>query len=121
MTEKPDPRARLVAETFNDDWNSGPASALARHAAAHARRRRAMGRAVAAGGALAVVFTAFLVSARLRVPPTGPGPSNAMPAAAVSPAFEIISDEELMAALRNRPLLVLPQETGARKFVLLDR
>lgn len=80
-----------------------------------------MHRAVAAGGALTVVFTVLLVSARLRVPPTGPGPSKAMPAAAVSPAFEIISDEELMAALRNRPLLVLPQETGARRFVLLDR
>ncbi len=121
MTENPDPRARLVAETFNDDWNTGPGSTFARHAAAHARRRRAMRRALAAGGALSVAFAVVVFSARFRVPPNRPDVSNDLPLASVSPAFEIISDDELMIALRNRPLLVLPQETGARKFVLLDR
>jgi len=37
----------------------------------------------------------------------------------VSPAFEIISDEELWRELRGRPLLILPQELGARRIVVL--
>lgn len=121
MTEKPDPRTRLVAEVFNDDWVTGSASVFALRAAAHARRRRTMRHALAAGSAAAMAIAAILFFARVPVSPPRPAASSAAPVAAGSPAFEIISDEELVAALRDRPLLVLPQESGAKRFVLLDR
>ncbi len=40
-------------------------------------------------------------------------------ASAKSPGYEIVSDEEFFALLRDRPLLVLPEEKGAKKFVVL--
>ena len=129
MNEKPDPRTRLVAEVFNDDWVAGPTSAFARAAAAHARRRRAVRQTLRIGGAVAVVIVAILAFNRARVPQR---PSSALPIAELAtaeiaptsktfPAFEIISDEQLVAELRGRPLLILPQEPEARRFVLLSR
>lgn len=37
------------------------------------------------------------------------------------PAYEVISDAELLAQLHDRPLLVLEKQNGAKEFVLLDR
>jgi hypothetical protein len=37
------------------------------------------------------------------------------------PAYEIISDEELMAQLKEQPLLVFRGESGRKEFVFLDR
>lgn len=113
----PEERSKLVADAFHEDWASGPASALAQRAAAYARRRRRMRRTVATLGATgaiaAAVLITFIQSSRTRVAP----PVSATP----RPAYEIISDEQLLSELRDRPLLVLPQKNGAREIVLLER
>ena len=127
MNEERDPHTRLIAEAFHDDWASGQASAFARAAAAHARRRRALRRSLLVSGAVAVVLAALLAVSRERTPESvefaaKPFRTITSPPAllsVVSPAFEIISDEELMQQLRDRPVLILPQPNGTREFVLL--
>ncbi len=127
MNEESDSRTRLVAEAFHDDWASGLAGAFARAAAAHARRRRALRRSLLVSGAVAVVLAALLAVSRERSPesvecaakPFRTIPSPPALLSVVSPAFEIISDEELMLQLRERPLLILPQPNGTHEFVLL--
>ena len=115
MNDSRDPRTKLLAETLDGDWAEGPAAAMARGAAAHARRRRVVRRTslvLTAAAALAVViFTGKLTHA----------PAPLVQVAAVHRGYEIISDDELVALLRDRPLLVLPQANGAKKFVVLDR
>lgn len=132
MNKPHDPRDHLLADALHDDWTSGPASAMARRAAASARRRRAVRRgAVAIGSAALIAFASFTLSREspaLPVRQLSPASPNAIaqvaPAVAAAPAektpgYEIVSDEEFFALLRDRPLLVLPEEKGAKKFVVL--
>lgn len=136
MTEKNDPRTHLVAETFHDDWATGPASAMARRAAAHARRRRLVKQLALPGAAALAIALAGLVFFTNRVNNAVSSPIASAPPLPVSPLpaptapvllskvaipFEIISDEELFAELRGRPVLELPQEHGARRVVVLSR
>jgi hypothetical protein len=116
MNNPPDDRTRLLAEMLHGDWTSGPAAEMARRAAAHARLRRTVRRsAVAAGVVAAIAVTLFFSPRRPALAPAS------VVTTAAKPAYEIISDEELLATLRDRPLLVLPQENGTKKIVLLDR
>lgn len=115
MNNRPDDRTRLLAETLHSDWAMGPAAAMAQRAAAYARRRRAM-RSVVTATTLATIVVALFFAAR----PPAPLPTTTV-TAVTKPAYEIISDEEFLATMRDRPLLVLPQENGPKKFVLLDR
>ena len=116
MTKHRDDRARLLAETFHDDWAGGPAAEFARRAARHARRRRRLRRGLAASGSVAVaLMLGALVHSRRELP------AKSAFLVAPTPAYEIISDEELLAELHDRPLLVLPRENGSRDFVLLEQ
>lgn len=129
MNEKPDPRTQLVAETFHDDWATGPAAAFAQRAAAHARRRRTVRRTALATASLAVVMLALFTVTRPRLPapPASAAPASHTMATAKSaparktPAFEIISDEQLMEELRNHSVLILPQPDAAPRIVVLSR
>ena len=114
MNDPRDLRTKLLAETLHGDWADGPAAAMARRAAAHARRRRALQRAALTLTAVAAMGAAVFVGHRTRQLVVMPPAPNA-PA-----AYEIISDEELMVLLRDRPLLVLPQPNGSKKFVVLE-
>lgn len=121
---QPEPHEQLFTEVFHEDWTGGPAADFARAAAASVRRRRAGRRTLASTAALAVVAAAFVFapgrrSAASRLPP--PSPASVTPARVAPPAYEIISDEEFVAEVSDRPLLVLPQEDGTKKVVLLDR
>jgi hypothetical protein len=121
MTNRPDNRTRLLAETLEGEWTAGPAATMARRAAAHARRRRTIRRASVVLTSGALIATLLMVSRRAPAP-VAPLPARVAMAPAVAPlGYEIISDEELLATLRDRPLLVLPQENGAKKIVVLDR
>jgi len=102
------------AELFHDDWAEGRASHFARHAAAYARRRR-IRRTCVAGVAAILAMTLLLEMARH---PAGAKSPAAL--AAVTPAYEIISDDELLLKLHDRPLLVTQGKTGARKIVVLQ-
>ena len=115
MSDSPHNRAKLLADTLQGEWATGPAAAMAQRAAAHARNRRALKRASLALTAAAAIAGAVLVGSRTRLPVAAP------PAPAAQLGYEIISDDELLAQLKDRPLLVLPQENGTKKIVLLDR
>jgi len=117
VNESRDPRTKLLAETLHGDWADGPAATMALRAAAHARRRRAVRGATAALGVAAMVAV-FVFAFATRRPRPPLAPTVAAPA---KPGYEIISDDELIALLKDRPLLVLPQENGAKRIVLLDR
>jgi hypothetical protein len=123
MNEKLDPRTRLLAEAFNDEWATGPASVFARRAAAHARRRRTLKQALLIGSATTagLVTLFFATRPRLSLPvlPAVSSLAQSAPGTKVAPAFEIISDEQLIAELRGRPLLILPQEREGHRIVLL--
>jgi hypothetical protein len=122
MTEKPDPRARLVSEVFGDDWGTGPASAFARSAAAYVRQRRRRRRnAVAVAGVAALAALVFAAYLRPHQEPALAPVSEVKPGTKATPLFEIISDEQLMAELRDQPLLILPQDDGSARFVVLSR
>lgn len=141
MSDQPDPRTRLVAETFHDEWASGPAHAFALRAAASARRRRTARHVLTGAGVAATAAVVFWFTSRPSLPagPISPAPAviatatpapSPAPAASsallttgskISPAFDVISDEELFAALHDRPLLILPRESAERRIVVLAR
>jgi hypothetical protein len=114
MNKPSDNRDRLVAELFHAGWTEGPGAEFARQAAATARRHRAARRTAMLGGTLAAAAVAFVV-AHFAERPAGPV------SASRRPAYQEISDDELLAALRDRPVLVLPDGQGGRKIVLLDQ
>ncbi|HVS52072.1 MAG TPA: hypothetical protein VHD62_06920 [Opitutaceae bacterium] len=116
MNNRHDRETRLLAEIFHGDWTEGQTADFARAAAAHARRARAM-RSLAVGGAgiVAAAAIALMLFSATSTPRTSV-PSSA-PAAK---GYKIISDDQLLAELRDRPLLVVKKKNGAREFVLLD-
>jgi hypothetical protein len=118
MSDSPNHRTRLLADTLQGDWATGPAAAMARHAAAHARRRRTLKHATLTLIAAAAVAAALLIGNRTRAPVA---PGTAAVAQSAHAGYEIISDDELVMLLKDRPLLVLPQENGSKKIVLLDQ
>ena len=117
MIERPDPRTRLLAESLHEDWSEGPVSLFARQAATLARQRRRLRQGLLAAGAAAGIAAALLLSTQhLAISPTpAPGPSKP------GPAYEIISDAELLSELHDRPLLAISKQNGTHEFVLLDR
>jgi hypothetical protein len=111
MPDSKDPRTQLLADTLRDEWSSGPMSDFARRAAAHARRRRVQRRVVVIASAAALLVLAIVRNAPSSVP---------APQATAASSYEIISDAEFMAVLQDRPLLVLPNQNGSSKLVVLD-
>jgi hypothetical protein len=114
MIEKPDQRTSLLAEAFHENWNDGPIALYARQAAAHARQRRRWRHGLLAGATAGVVAALMMMSVHRIVPVRIAGPLKP------APAYEIISDEELLALLHDRPLLVVQKENGTRELVLLE-
>src|SRR5687767_3258080 len=96
-------REHLIAETLGDD----DGALFARHAAAQARRRRTAKR-VASGAAAMAAGVALLLA--LRPPPAASQVTTENPAP-VS-VLEIMSDEDLLTALKDQPVLLVKDETG---------
>jgi hypothetical protein len=115
---KPDhDREKLLAEAFHGEWTEGSAAGFARAAAAQARRRHTVRRTLLASTAMAAA--ALLLTWLNRPTDRHSGiPTASSPAPA--PAYEIISDDELLLQLRDQPLLVVRRENGTREFVLLE-
>lgn len=115
MSNKPDPRTQLLAETFHGDWVDGAAGAFARQAAQAARSHRRRRQTVLLAGTVAALAAAFVFSR----PPTASAP-RVHPAGPAAPAYEVISDDDLIATLRDRPLLVTRKANGAKQIVVLS-
>jgi hypothetical protein len=116
MNDRNDKDAKLLAGAFHDDWADGPAAAFARAAAASARRRRAAHRTLRGATVAAALGAVAFVA--LRQPPA-PAPLRTVTSPPVARSYEIISDDELLAQLRDRPLLMVKKENGEKEFVLL--
>jgi hypothetical protein len=113
MNSRRDRETRLLAGVFHDEWMEGVPANFARLAAAHARRRRRL-RVLALGSASLTVATALALaffSAHANRPAPAPRPAK---------GYAIISDDQLLSELRDRPLLVVKKENGTREFVLLE-
>lgn len=115
MNNQPDRRTKLLAELFHEDWATGRLSDLARVAAAHARRRRRIRRSLIVAGTAAAIAIASLL------PYFRSTPVKSAVFAKPSLAYEIISDDELLTLLHDRPLLVIPEQDGTRRFVVLEK
>ena len=74
-------------------------------------------------GLVSAAGTAAIVAAFLALGPAfQPEPNHlASGSARPSPLYEIISDEELLTQLHDRPLLIVQNEDGTKELVLLDR
>ncbi len=112
---------RLLAETSLGDWTSGPTAQFARAAARSARRRHRLKRIVPATAA-ACVITAIAFFTHRTAP--SPSPSSASASAVTArpiqpaPAYEIISDTQLLALVTDRPLLVVQNSPEADPIIL---
>src|SRR5687767_5947297 len=112
---------RLLAETFHENWASGAAAQFARAAAAHARNRRRSRKAIHIAAGAALLALGFF-AARERSQPRATV-AHARPAAVATAAprgYEIISDDELLAQLRDRPVLAVQRPNGTREIVVLE-
>lgn len=124
MSKRNHSAERLLAGTLHDDWTTGQPAKFARRAAAHARSRQRTRKLAAAAGALAVLAVAMLFS--YRSAPTAdrdvaPASHVSVSVAPRTPArgYEIISDEELLASVRDRQLLAVAGSDGKREIVVL--
>lgn len=110
---------RLVSEAYHGDWSDGPASGFAREAAYHARRLRRRRQALAgfAGAALLAVVAAMWFARP--IPSARAVPKVEAAVKSVAPAYEIISDQELLAEVRDRPLLAMHDHDDKMKITVL--
>src|SRR5436190_12267100 len=116
MSNRHNKDAKLLAGVFHDDWAHGPAASFARAAAAHARRRRVMQRVLATSAATVVVVLSALIVSR-SAKPTPRRPSSE--AISSVRGYEIISDDELLSQLHDRPVLAVKRADGTQQIVLL--
>lgn len=123
---KPDPSDRLFAEVFHDDWNEGEASAAARRAASEVRRRVARRHALMSSGiAIALTLVAVLLATRSKEPADTASnlPAKAPPAASRTSearGYETIGDDQLIAELHDRAILVVEGPSGHKQITLLQ-
>jgi hypothetical protein len=110
---------RLLVDVFHDDWNKGAAQ-FARVAAANARRRRTMRQAVIASTTTAAMLVAAVIVFYPRTPP-----AQRLTASEHQPQpprnYEIISDAELLASLRDRSVVMVTRSNGSSEFVLVGQ
>jgi hypothetical protein len=118
MNDKHDQHAKLIADTFHADWETGRPADFAREAAAMARRRNHVRRSLRAAGTAAVIAVAAVVLLRR---PAMPPPTLVEPAKSVaaSRGYEILSDDELLAQVHDQPLLIMKRADGSKQIVVL--
>jgi hypothetical protein len=117
MNNRDDKNAKLLAETFHDDWSVGPAAGFARAAAAHARRRRNVRRTVSTLTAASALVAIALLT-REQIPAHSETAVHATPPVPAR-AYEIMSDDELLALVRKQSLLSVTRPDGTREIVVL--
>lgn len=110
--------ARLIADVFHDDWDGGAPAQFARAAAAHARKRTRARRALIAGAASAAVLAAAVVAFVPRTPPPAPI-AQSSPQPKIPRGYDIASDAELLAALSDRPVVMVKRRDGTNEFLLI--
>jgi hypothetical protein len=105
-------REHLLTETLVP----GDGEAFARRAAAHARHRRLAKQAGLAAGLTCVLAAALMMLPPPRAVQSSPIAVTPVPAA---PTLEIMSDQELLAQLKDQSVLVLKDQTGITGVIFL--
>jgi hypothetical protein len=112
MKNDPERKERLLADVFAQDWNDGPAAELVRTAAAAVRRRRRRPALIALGVA------SFALAIGVLSPLRKPGRGTNLPEQ--RPAYELASDEELLAHLKVQPTLLIKHADGTAELRFLN-
>ena len=111
---------RLIADVFHDDWDKGAAAQFARVAATTARKRRTRRQTVIASTTSAAMLAAAVIAFYPRTRPAQPLPaSKHQPNPARN--YEIISDAELLATMRDRSVVMVTRSNGSGEFVLVGQ
>jgi hypothetical protein len=118
MSKHEDNESKLLADVFHDDWQNGPAGGFARRAAARARCQSRVRHALPVAAACALAVAIGLIVKREHPAPSLPDEGGVQQKIS-GRGYDVISDEELLTQLRDRPLLVVRKENGTREFVLL--
>lgn len=103
-------REQLLADALGENRGED----FARVAAARVRRQRVARQLGAAAGVACLLAAAFTFRPQPAVP------QNDMAVAAPSPTLEIISDQELLAQLKDQPVLILKDDNRITGVVFLD-
>ena len=118
MTNREHQEAKLVTDLFHTQWNEGSVAACARRAAAHARHRHTIRKSfivaacVVLGGGMTFFSVFHWLAARSEIP---------LPRFTENTrGYDIISDDELVAQLNDRPLLLVRRDSNSREIVILD-
>jgi len=98
-------------QLLTDTLTHGEGERFALAAAARARRRQAVKQFGLGAGTLAAALAVWLAT-------QAPQPV-ARPALAATPAYEIISDAELLAQLKDQPVLVIKDQERITSVVFL--
>lgn len=117
--KKSDESAQLLTGVYHDDWAGGVTADFARQAATMARQRQARRKRHFATTLAIAAATALLLSVNHQSDPSviSKLPSEAPPAEI--PGYEIISDEQLVAELRDQAILIIPNGEGGTKIVIV--
>lgn len=102
-------RDHLLADTLAE----GNGGAFARAAAARVRRQRRLRRAAVAAGMLLVAGAGWHALQR-------PAPRPSLAAVTPAPRLEIMSDQELLTALRGQPVLFLKSDARITGVVFVS-
>lgn len=112
---------KLLGALFQDDAGAAGARMLAREGARRVQQRRArqIGASICGAACAVLCLVQFLGSAPSRNSPTPEQPQ--VVTAHGGDGIERIGDQELMAALKDRPVLVVQDATAVRQVVFLDQ
>ncbi len=110
--------AELIADLFHESWDSGEVAGYARKAARRTRRRRILRKSLAAAGiALLLATLSFFF---VRSPSSAPTEQPFSSANASPENYEVISTDQLLSAIRDRPILVV-RNGKSEKVILLSK
>lgn len=105
--------AKLVAQTFHDDWETGDPLRYARDAAKYARHRHTIRKLVVVASCLLL-----LAGTLITIEPIGPRAGRQIGGAASN--YTVVSDAELLAQVHDRPLLALRNGEQVSKLIVLE-
>jgi hypothetical protein len=116
MTKRSNAHENLLADLIHEDWADGSVAHYATVAAAYARRRRRTKRLLAFAGSVGSIALVLIFSGGRR----SDSPTLIRATPAPPAAYEIISDQDLLSQLGDRPVLLVDLANGRRELVMLD-
>lgn len=108
----------LLADLFHENWDADKVAGYAQTAAARIRRRRLVKRSLAATALTALLATFLWPPIRERSFPRERATTSSF---TVQRDYEVITTDQLLSQLRDRPFLVVQEGGPNQKVILLDQ